>query len=194
MRMPIYLKLALVLFVSAPALGHAEGAPIKVSSNAIGGQPQIKPSHSSAGDQWQLLWRRDAAERSLLLIFTRAKGNNRPKLALARDIHDKIFEEGLTKDADKADVRVNDSGSSDVWGGQAKWILGSELAERDPSFAPLGDLTGDAPRGPERRFCTSFVWTDGGKQATGGAYCMVLSPGQSPDGETMLRALELEIL
>ena len=174
----------------------AEESPVTVSPNAIGGTPKIEMRSMSGGNVWQLKWRKDDKERLLVLSLIIANAGKRA--TIKRDeqgIYDMVFKEGLTTDKAEADVRKEGSGDLSIWGGDAEWLLGSELAERNPMDLPLGDLSNmsnKAPRGPERNYCVMFTWlADNESRGMAGTYCTVVPAGDQADAETMLKALGL---
>lgn len=194
----IVVALALA-FIAWPAF--ADELPVAISLGAIDGSPRVKSQKSSGGETWQMEWRKDDQERRLVLAVVEAKSGKKAFLKRdADDMHEAVFEEGLTRDRAEADVREEDEGELEIWDGEAEWVLGSELAERAPSFeaalaetANGGQASGKAPRGPERNYCVSFTWLANNKQrAMGGAYCRVFPAGQTPTAEAMLTALQLQ--
>jgi hypothetical protein len=171
-----------------PSSAIADEFPLSVSRDAIDSDPEIEVAHLSGGDRWIATWERDRAGRSLFLVVLKANGDSAPQPISVYELHDRVFKEGLTTDKNNADVRIDDSGEGDFWRGTVHWVLGSELAKIDPGLS-LSD--GKSSRGPDRRYCVSFVWTHG-ELETAGVYCNILSPDRSASGEEMLKSLDLQ--
>lgn len=186
-------KLAMVALATVwPLIALANDAPVSISPSAIGGEPKIESKSMSGGKMWQMKWRKDSDDRTLILVVVTASAGKRATIkGDIDDLFQVAFKEGLTEDKAEADVREEGNGELDIWDGEADWILGSELAERNPDFS-LGDVSSKAPRGPQRNYCVVFTWlSDDKSKSMGGAYCTVLPVGQSTTAEAMLKSLSL---
>lgn len=182
-------------FVAGPAL--AEDLPVIVSPDAISSTPKVRVQDEPAARLWMIGWPRDGAERSLNMVVVKPH----PGIDAINETDPSVmyrisFKEGLGEDRAEADVREEGSGESEIWGGTARWLLGSELAERAPvdlaAFLANNSNTAKAPRGPERRYCLSFAWLAADvSRSMNGAYCRVLPPSEVPTAADMLSDLEL---
>lgn len=184
---------ASVFFVSIVAtLASASDFPISISSEAVSSSLKIKVVDLPDARMWQMNWPRDAKERHLNILLVKANpGKVAANQLNPETLHELSFREGLTEDRDEADVRMDDIGETEIWNGTARWLLGSELAERNP-YETGGSSTGKASRGPERRYCLSFAWLEHDEiYSMGGAYCIVATESQVPTAGTMLTALGL---
>jgi hypothetical protein len=188
------LALSLVV-LSAPA--RAGDVPVTISDAAISSSPKVNTQEFPDGRLWMIEWRRDKDERQLNLVVMKANPGHLASNNLAADtLHMISFKEGLTEDAGEADVRTEDEGDINIWDGTARWLLGSELAERSPldlsTALSSGNTPGKAERGPERRYCVSFSWLAHDEtRSMGGAYCQVMPVGATPHAADMLGALAL---
>lgn len=179
----------------------ADDSPIVISGDAIGGSPFTRFERSAGRDIWRMRWLWDDQKRLLVLTVVKSTSAGRTTYmkSVTENLHERIFDQGSTLDKDQADVRKEGDGSLEIWGGEAQWILGSELAGRSLSFADTADEAaakeqgGQVTRGPERNFCVSFTWISEGKRRfVGGSYCKVFPVGQTPTAEAMLTALGLQ--
>jgi hypothetical protein len=178
-----------LFMLAAMASARADDLPVTVDATAIGGNPKVKTQSTSAGSTTMAEWRKDDQNRSLFLLVLEPKSGAKinPKL---QPLFDAQFKEGLTVDKDEADVRDEGSGSLDVWGGHAEWMMGSERAEQNPLFS-MDNTSSKASRGDARRYCVQFVWKGDGREAVAGSYCQ--QPASKPTAQTMLEPLAIKL-
>jgi hypothetical protein len=155
-----------------------------VSPDAIHGLAHSKLERSPGGDFWSMESYWDDQGRVLALYL--AKAMMGPVITeVAEDLKQGFFHGGT-------DIRKESDGRLAIWGGDARWLLESELATKAPLFTD--DATrAKAPHGPERNYCVSFMWTsDRRHRVMDGVYCKVFPVGETPTTEAMLTALGLQ--
>jgi hypothetical protein len=170
-----------------------------VSANGISGSPATTFQRSGGIDLWQMKWLWDDQKRRLALTVIKSMRPVNADLVsgATEDTHEAIFEESRTDDKAQWDVRRDGDGRLEIWGGDAQWILGSELADHWQSFAEVMDQAPgqvvSVPAGPDRTYCVSFTWmSENKRRLVSGFYCKVFPMDQPPRAEEMLTALDLQ--